>query len=157
MWTLFWDMHSGGGTKEPPYQKIYIEAPQAEAEVIFYNRFGHSPNRVTCTCCGEDYSVGESKTLEAASGFHRGCAYAYVLPDGTEKTDEDWRALDTDGRRKLNRYGTYVERPGSGKMYDYQTLEQYLKHEDVLVIRAADIKPEERVGRVPEQGYVWVD
>lgn len=70
-WTQFWDMHSGGGTKEAPYDKIYIEAPEAEACVIFYNRFGHSPARVTCTCCGEDYSTTEYKTLDEATAYQR--------------------------------------------------------------------------------------
>lgn len=37
MWTEFWDMHSGGGQKEK-WAKIYIEAPEEEARVIFYNR-----------------------------------------------------------------------------------------------------------------------
>jgi len=50
------DMHSGGDLKEK-WQYIYIEAPEEEAKVIFYNRFGHNPNRVTCTCCGKDYSI----------------------------------------------------------------------------------------------------
>jgi len=70
MWTRFMDMHSGGGLKEK-WQFIYVEAPQAEAEVIFYNRFGHNPNRITCSCCGEDYSVSESETLEQATDFDR--------------------------------------------------------------------------------------
>ena len=72
MWTQFWDMHSGGSTKEPPYNKIYIEADKGMACVIFYNRFGHSPHRVTCTCCGEDYSVSSSETLEEETAYHRG-------------------------------------------------------------------------------------
>ena len=61
-WTQFWDMHSGGSLKEQ-WQYIYIEAPEDEARVIFYNRFDHSPDRVTCTCCGEDYSVSEDADL----------------------------------------------------------------------------------------------
>lgn len=131
MWTLFWDMHSGGGTKEKPYEKIYIEAPEKEAKIIFYNRFGHSPERVTCTCCGEDYSISEAKTLAEASGYHRGCAY------------------EGDG---------YVEKPSKdGWARKYVTLKEYKKQKDVLVIPASQIKPEERVGEVPSQGYVWVD
>lgn len=74
MFTKFMDMHSGGGLKEK-YAYIYIEASSNEAEVIFYNRFGHSPNRVTCTCCGEDYSVSESKTLCEATAYERGCSW----------------------------------------------------------------------------------
>lgn len=71
MWTEFWDMHSGGGLKEPPYSQIYIEAPQEEAEIIFYNKFGHNPNRVSCTCCGEDYAVEEGESLEEITKYQR--------------------------------------------------------------------------------------
>lgn len=113
MWTQFWDMRSGGGTKEPPYEKIYIEAPEEEAQVIFYNRFGHAADRVTRSCCGEDYSVLSHKSLAKLTDFHRRPA----------------RTL----------------------------LDDYLKRPDVLVIRAKDIKPEERTGSVPRQGYVWMD
>lgn len=70
------DMHSGGGTKQKPYECIYIEAPQAEACVIFYNRFGHSPGRVSCTCCGDDYSVGDGETLERLTAYDRGCKWS---------------------------------------------------------------------------------
>lgn len=69
--TLFWDMHSGGGLKEPPYHLIYIELPEEKARVYFYNQFGHSPDRVTCTCCGPDYAVYESASLLEASEYHR--------------------------------------------------------------------------------------
>lgn len=131
VWTKFWDMHSGGGTKLSPYEKIYIEAPEAEARVIFYNRFRRNPDRVTCTCCGPDYDVGEYSTLAQASAYHRNCAY--------EK-------------------GAYVERgnkrPHRGN--EYQTLDEYLKNPDVLAIWANEIKPVERVGAVPDEGYVWV-
>lgn len=76
-WTRFMDMHSGGSTKvvirKQAIEYIYIEAPENEARVIFYNRFGHNPSRVTCTCCGEDYSVSEEQTLELATAFERGC------------------------------------------------------------------------------------
>ena len=39
----------------------------------------------------------------------------------------------------------------------YKTVEEYINGEDVLIIYAKDIKPEERKGEVPKQGYVWVD
>lgn len=131
-WTHFMDMHSGGGCKESPYEHIYIEAPEDEACVIFYNRFDHSPHRVTCTCCGNDYSVSEHETLEQATGYERGCAF---FKDH------------------------YIESPRkgyNGYVYKYTSLDAYLSRSDVLIIRAADIKPNERVGTVPEQGYVWV-
>lgn len=61
-WTQFYDRHSGGGSKESDadgreISKIYIQAPRAEAEIVFYNRFGHPADRISCTCCGEEYSV----------------------------------------------------------------------------------------------------
>lgn len=99
MWTRFMDMHSGGGTKTD-WEYIYIESDEAEARVVFYNRFGSSPDRVTCTCCGEDF---------------------YVREEG------DFDPLSVKGMK------------------------------DVLVIRADEIKPEEREGTVPDQGYVWMD
>ena len=125
-WTHFYDMHSGGETKEPPYGHIYIEAPEEEAVIIFYNRFGHNPHRVTCTCCGNDYSISESESLAQATGHQRGC-----------------RALETP-RNENGRYG-------------YQTLDEYRKNTYVLFIYDKDIKPEERTGEVPEQGYIWQD
>lgn len=72
MWTLLWDMHSGGSQKEK-WAKIYIEAPEEEAKIIFYNRFGHNPERVSCTCCGSDYSISSDEDLKQLSGYHRGC------------------------------------------------------------------------------------
>lgn len=100
-WTRFHDMRSGGNLKEN-YNYIYIEAPQSEAEVIFYNRFGHNPNRVSCTCCGEDYAIEEYDSLELARKYDK------------------------------------VDHGGS-----------------FLIINASDIKSEERIGEVPEQGYIW--
>lgn len=123
------DMHSGGGTKESPYEYIYIEAPENEAKVIFYNKFGHNPERVTCTCCGEDYSIRDSATLAEASCWDRG---AEVAEDGTDRPDRSRWAI-----------GEYVP------------LDVYLARPDVLAIHASEIKPEERIGDVPEEGYVW--
>jgi hypothetical protein len=129
-WTQFWDMHSGGGSKEK-WEHIYINAPEKEAKIIFYNRFGHNPDRITCTCCGNDYSISEGESLAQMTAFHRGCDYVA---------------------------GEYVEVPDT--KYDENkkliTLEDYLKSKDVHVIYDKDISPQERIGEVPEQGYVWV-
>jgi hypothetical protein len=130
-WTEFWDMHSGGGLKEKQ-QFIFIEAKRGEAELIFYNRFGHNPNRVTCTCCGDDYAIEEGKTLFEVTAYHRGCDY--------------------DKQRKC-----YVAKPSSDSWRKYNTASEFAKREDVLIIRSEDIKPEERIGTLPRQGYVWVD
>jgi hypothetical protein len=129
-WTQFWDMHSGGSQKED-FARCYIEAPEAEAKVIFYNRFGHNPDRVTCTCCGEDYSITEAETLEQASGYHRNC-----------------QCVDNQ----------YIEEPCTESYRQpYLTVEQYAKLDEVCIIRADEIADDERIGDVPNQGFVWVD
>lgn len=155
MWTLFWDMHSGGGQKLK-WPKIYIEAPQAEAEIIFYKRFKRNPNRVTCTCCGPDYSISESPTLEDASGFHRGCEYVYFRPDGTECPESEGWVM---GKGTPKGYTSmYVERPSTKySMNTYMTIEEYVASGQAHVIRAKSIKPKERKGTLPEEGYVWKD
>ena len=129
-WTTFWDMHSGGGLKEK-WDKIFIEAPQKEAISVFYARFGHSPGRVSCTCCGEDYSVNEDTTLLQATGFHRGC--------------------------ETGKSGKYLDKPRKDNPEAYLTEEEYLKSGRALAIRKDEITPEERKTDVPEQGYVWQD
>lgn len=133
-WTRFMDTHSGGGTKEVPYEYIYVEAPEAEAKVIFYNRFGHSPDRVTCTCCGSDYSIDDEPTLAEATAYARGCDYDHDAKQYVERFRLEWSGLD-----------------------HLLTVEEYVALAEVLVIAADDIKPAERDGNVPDQGYVWVD
>ena len=56
IYTLFSDMHSGGGSKLGN-DEIYIEAPEGEAANLFEEMFDRCPYNVTCTCCGPDYSV----------------------------------------------------------------------------------------------------
>lgn len=153
-WTRFMDMHSGGGCKEPQ-QYIYIEAPEEEAKVIFFNKFGHSPDRVSCTCCGSDYSVSDGESLEELTAYDRGCDYAYFDKDGAEVPESTaW----VRGKGLVDGcVGRYVERP-SKKMFSFQkfrTLDSYLALPDVLVVRERDIEPQWRFGEVPEQGYVW--
>jgi hypothetical protein len=159
-WTSFMDMHSGGGQKEK-FAYCFIEAPEDEARVIFFNRFGHSPDRVSCTCCGNDYSISEDESLEQATAYQRNCAYAYFDKKGNEVPEyEAW----TSGKGLRAGYTSgYAERLKEGnekykeEWAQYCTLEEYLKKKSVHVIYARDIKPEERKGEIPEQGYVWVD
>jgi hypothetical protein len=160
-WTEFHDMHSGGGLKEV-YRRIYIEAPEAEAKVVFYNRFGHNPERVTCTCCGGDYSISESPTLAQASGYDRACKRLetprdpqtglYVTPD--DPWFHEHLYLEPDEEAEARRRGWGVSEMGYHPK-GYQTVEQYVAAPDVLVIGADEIKDEERRGDVPDQGYVW--
>ncbi len=130
-WTSFWDMNSGGGQKEL-FDKVYIEAPEAEAKVIFYNKFGHNPERVSCTCCGADYSIDESDDFAQASGYARGCEY-----------DND----------------KYVEKKCTRYSFsrDYMTVEEYMTLPNIKVIPASEIGDDDRKGEVPKQGYVWCD
>lgn len=137
--TLFWDMNSGGGQKEE-WSLIYIEADEDTACRIFYGRFGHSPHRVSCTCCGPDYSVTESSSFEQASGFHRNCDYDRETQQFVEK-----------------------EKPASTLLkttYALITPEQHREDRNVLVITAEEIaaNPQWDTGdQIPDQGYVWVD
>lgn len=158
MWTQFWDMNSGGGRKEK-WDCIYIEAPLNEAKTIFYNRFGHNPNRVTCTCCGEDYSIEENKSLAQLTGFHRGLRSVEAKRDPVtglyNNSDPNIRYLE-DGEEppegySVSDFGRFGDRERA------RTLEEYEHDPKVLIIRASDIKPEERKGAVPAQGYIWVD
>ena len=159
MWTHFMDKYSGGGQKLD-WEHIFIEAAEAEAKVIFYNHFKRNPERVTCTCCGDDYRISEHEDLALATAlataYERGCDYSYVLPDGTEKTDEDWQALPPDQRRELNAHCRYLERKSLRHWArKYQTLEDYMKTEALHFIPASHIKAEERAGSVPAEGFVW--
>ena len=132
MWTQFWDMSSGGTQKEP-WHDIFIEAPVEEAKTIFYNRFGHNPDRITCACCGNDYAIYYGDDIAQLTGYHRGCAWNSLSERYVEEPSRDHRG-------------------GRGMM----TLAEYEAQEEVLFIRAEEIKPEERVGDVPEQGWVYV-
>lgn len=70
MWTKFMDMHSGGGLKNK-YEHIFIEADNEEVAInIFQNKYS-DPNNITCSCCGEDYSVSTEKTFALASAYER--------------------------------------------------------------------------------------
>lgn len=90
MWTHFWDMHSGGSQKED-FAHCFIEAPEDEACQIFYNRFGHNPHRITCTCCGGDYSITEYETLEGAMKYQidNKCKDELVVIRDSELTPAD--------------------------------------------------------------------
>jgi hypothetical protein len=61
-----------GGSQKLDFAFLYVEAPIEQAKAVFYNRFGRNPDRVTCTCCGADYSIDDdNESLEEASQFDR--------------------------------------------------------------------------------------
>ena len=154
MWTQFMDMHSGGGQKLD-WSYIYIEAPEKEARAIFYNRFGRNPERVTCTCCGDDYSITESETLQEASAYERGCAFVYRRPDGTI-CDRSEGFVPGKGQTPGYTSG-YEEMPETDRRYQrkHWTLDEYREKDGILIIEASDIKDEERQADIPDEGYVW--
>jgi len=160
-WTRFMDMHSGGGLKEK-VQYIYIEAPEEEAKIIFYNKFGHSPDRVSCTCCGKDYSISSGEDLAQMMGYDRGCRSLETPEYKSGKKKGLYKPVN-DPKFKAHYYLEDDEAfPPEGYTVDqdryiakYQSLKKYLKSKDILVICKRDIKAEWRKGEVPEQGYVW--
>lgn len=177
MWAHFWDMHSGGGTKVvrlddgsfidgnrmtdegQPINHVFIEAAEQEAKTIFYNRFGHNPERVSCGCCGGDYSISEGADLAQLTAYHRHCAWQSVEGEQggghyVEAQSESLRQYVA-GAEDDAAWQAYLDSRGNAAKY--RTLEEYMKDPEVLFIPATHIKPEERKGDVPTQGYVWVD
>ena len=51
--------------------KSLLKHQKNKQKKVFCNRFGHNPDRVTCTCCGPDYSIQDYVTLEEATSYHR--------------------------------------------------------------------------------------
>lgn len=154
VWTHFHDMSSGGSTKLQ-WKHIWMQAPEEEARRAFYAKFGRNPDCITCTCCGADYSVSaEHETLEQATAFERGCRYVpakkgpdgrYILPDPNAGYIEDDESPPE---------GYAVS--GMPRWGKYQTLAEFLRRPDILIVRAEDIGADERKVDVPQQGYVWV-
>jgi hypothetical protein len=126
-WTQFWDMSSGGGQKLD-WGLIFIEAPLDQAVRVFQNRFGRNPYRVTCTCCGADYSVDEANSLEEATAYFRKC---------------EWRGKGYD----LSTGIPLAKYLSDGA--EYKGIP--------LVIRAEEIKSEELQGELRREGYVWAE
>src|SRR5438093_12532542 len=102
-WTRFMDMHSGGGLKLT-WAYIYIEAPEKEARSVFYSRFGRTADNVTCDCCGEDYSVDESETVEQVTAFERRCRYDATTRRYVEETDPRYAMYHESKYIPLQRY-----------------------------------------------------
>lgn len=145
-WTRFMDMHSGGSQKLD-FSNLYIEAPEAVAKAVFFNRFGRSPDRVTCTCCGKDYSITEEETLELATAYERGCRYDNKLDQYVEEGDP---------KRSYQTYVPLAEYIAAGIETNGLISSRDGEKPKVAFIYAADIKPEETAAEIPAQGYVWV-
>ena len=131
-WTRFNDMYSGGSRKEE-FEIIYIQAPEEEAEIIFYNRFGHSPKRITCTCCGPDYS--------------------YANYSDEKITLKDITLYDRN--RMLDENNNEIPLIDGHHHFDLQSYLLLAREKKFMIIYDKDILPEERIGTLPLQGYVW--
>lgn len=71
-WTVFYDMHSGGGLKEPPHSIIVIEGDGPTAKGIFMSQFGHDPEDVACHCCGSNYDIAEYDSFDEVARYYLG-------------------------------------------------------------------------------------
>lgn len=159
-WTQFWDMHSGGGQKLD-WSQIFIEAPEDEARRVFYARFGRNPNNVTCGCCGADYSVSESDSLEEATAYHRGLRSI----EGTyDKAEKRWKYGSEDRAHGYLEPGEPVPEGArlsrlSGGLYgkhreqypEGMTVAQYEATSGVCFVRADSITNAERTS--PKGSY----
>jgi hypothetical protein len=145
-WTRLKDMHSGGDTKED-FETCFIEASADEAVTIFYNRFGHNPHRVSCTCCGQDYSLEEGDTFKNLTAWDRGCAWYEPNPDSDYRGQ--YFELDDDIPEGWTKTRSIWNN-------EYLTVEEFMKQDDILVIPASEIEDDERTGDVPLEGYVWM-
>ena len=144
-WTLFWDMHSGGGQKDK-FTQCFIQAPREEAVSIFIAKFGHDPRNVTCPTCGEDYSINEFDSLEEATAYHRDCNYA-KRRETNKKTG------------RVRYYSLYLEdgesAPKGFELDEFKSerktvpLKKYLRNKEVKVVRKKDIKDAERTAYKP--------
>ena len=113
MWTKFTDMASGGKKKEK-WDNIYTEASEEDAIELFRLKFGHDPLNVTCSCCGEDYSISTNESLEQLTAYDRRCKY------------------DVNNCRWLEEFDTRYEKYYG--VFEYITLKDYLNNEECLFI-----------------------
>jgi len=122
--TKFHDMHSGGKLKTD-YDHIYIEAPREQAIEFFKSWFNRRPRNVTCSCCGEDFSVTQYEDLAQATAYERNCRFERV--DGEQGG------------------GHWVEEPdtwSNGEKKDYSTVQEYLGQQNIAFFSVEDVENE---------------
>lgn len=155
-WTRFMDMHSGGGQKlDWPY--IAIQASEDEARRIFYGKFGRNPERVTCTCCGEDYSVSESPTLAEATAYDRNLRWVEDARGYAARSEPDFlkgRYLEPgeDIPRGMS-VSMWASRRGEGIAFA-AFMRNPERHGYKLVTRG-EITEADTANEPPAEGYVW--
>ena len=130
-------MYSGGSQKED-WSEIYIQASSEEEAIkIFERRFDHHPHRVTCDCCGEDYSISSEKELSNITAFNRNCPWIYEKGKSLEG-----RYLEGNGKGKGKNKGEKI--PDGYKLGQscgkWMPLKEYREQKNVLILGENDIK-----------------
>lgn len=125
MWVYFSDNHSDG-KKKLAQTHIFIEASLEQAKVVFYGRTGVNPDRQSCYCCDQDYDAEEFETLEKATAWSRGCVY-------NKET------------------GEFEDRFAWNGVGGYETIEEFVLRDDVLIVRSDEIDPDEALIELPEE------
>lgn len=153
-WTLFWDMHSGGGTKVAPWDKIYVEAPEDDARTFFQRRFDRDPDHVTCDCCGPDYAVSQEESLAQVSGYHRNlrCVETKRGPDGRYMNDDPNVRYLEEGEEPPEGYGICQISTIARRYHKPLTLEEYEAQPEVLIVRRDEVLSVLRMNKATEGG-----
>ena len=117
MWTTFSDAST---TSRPGlkvgYKRILIELEKLPAKTVFRHMFNYSPDKVSCSHCGPDFSVIEwDNELAAATSIWRHC---HMDDDGWE--DCPFKPGSIGHKHGLHEY--------------YIPLDEFLERDDVLVI-----------------------
>lgn len=110
-WTIFEDAYADGKLKFKDYEWIIVEGSEETALPLFMKMTKVDPKRVTCTCCGQHFSIREYDSVFQATGFQRSCQYDKELK-------------------------SYVEQEDDFVIAHYKTLETFLEEDNVLIIFA---------------------
>ena len=111
VWTFFEDAYAEGNLKFKEFSWIIVQAEQEKAIEMFKAFTNVDPQRVTCTCCGQHYSIREHDSVFQATAFERSCRY-----------DKELKC--------------YVEAEDDFVVYGYKSLEEFLTQDNVLIIYA---------------------
>ena len=80
IWTHIWDMHGGGNTKTDCHH-IFIQPNEEDAMRWANWKWSIHPYDVTCSCCGNDFSIDEGQLGDlAAFHFTKSDEYDKKLP-----------------------------------------------------------------------------
>ena len=94
MWTRFYDMSSGGGTKTP-FDIIYIEAKEKAAIWIFKDYFENiDPNGENCSTCGSNFYISEFESeldviKDSKDSWHRNNKIKFIRAEEFTQDQKD--------------------------------------------------------------------